>query len=43
MHCAGAAKRNAAAEFGAVHAEHVAQHPEERRVGVDIDPVRGSV
>src|SRR3989442_30954 len=43
MHGAGAAKCNAAAEFGAGHTEHVAQHPEERRVGIDIDTVRGSV
>ena len=43
MHGAGAAKCNAAAEFGAGHTEHVAQHPEEWRVGIDIDTVRGSV
>ena len=43
MHRAGAAQRHAAAEFRAGHAEHVAQHPEERRVAVDIDAVRSSV
>ena len=37
---AGAAQRHAAAELGAGHAQHVAQHPEERRVAVDIDVVR---
>ena len=37
MHGAGAAYGNTAAEFGAGHAEHVAQHPEQRRIAVDID------
>src|SRR5258705_12967706 len=37
MHGAGAAERHAAAELRAGHAEYVAQHPEERRVAVDID------
>jgi hypothetical protein len=37
MHRAGAAQRHAAAEFGAGHAQHVAQYPEERRISVDID------
>ena len=32
MHGAGAALRDAAAELGAGHAEHVAQHPEQRHV-----------
>ena len=32
MHRAGAAQRHAAAEFRAGHAEHVAQHPKQRRV-----------
>ena len=36
-------KREAATEFRASHAEHVAQHPEQRRVVVDIGAVRGSV
>ena len=43
MHRAGAAERHAAAELGAGHAEHVAQHPQERRVAVDIDAMGGSV
>src|SRR5262245_6787954 len=43
MHGAGAAQRQAAAELGAGHAEHVAQHPEERRVAVDIDAVGAAV
>src|SRR2546429_6660837 len=37
MHGAGAALRDAAAELGAREAERVAQHPEERRVGCDVD------
>src|SRR5213078_3731923 len=37
MHGAGAALRDAAAELGAREAERVAQHPEERRVGRDVD------
>src|SRR5260221_3431906 len=37
MHSAGAAERHAAAELRAGHAEHVAQHPQERDVTVDID------
>src|SRR6266436_2662862 len=43
MHGAGAAERHAAAELRAGHAEHVAQHPKQGRVAVDIDGVRGSV
>ena len=43
MHGAGAAQRHAAAELRAGHAEHVAQHPQQRRVAVDIDAVRLSV
>jgi hypothetical protein len=39
MHGAGAAQRHAAAELRAGHAEHVAQHPQERRIAVDIDAV----
>ena len=43
MHRAGAAERHAAAELRAGHAQHVAQHPEQRRVAVDIDAVRAAV
>jgi hypothetical protein len=32
MHRAGTALRDAAAEFGAGHAEHIAQHPKQRHV-----------
>ena len=34
---AGAAERHAAAELRAGHAEHVALHPQERSVAVNID------
>src|SRR6201991_3909128 len=37
MHGAGAAQRLAATELGPGHAQHVAQHPEQRGVAVDID------
>src|SRR3546814_5840591 len=37
MHGASAAQRLAAAELGAGHAEHVAQHPQQRGVAVNID------
>src|SRR5262249_45935372 len=37
MHRAGTAQRHAAAELGARHAEHVAQHPQERGVAVNVD------
>ena len=37
VHRAGAAQRHAAAELGAAEAERVAQHPQERRVGVHVD------
>jgi hypothetical protein len=37
MHRAGPAERHAAAEFRTRHAEHIAQHPEQRRIAVDID------
>src|SRR5262249_9259335 len=37
MHGAGAAQRLAATELGPGHAEHVAQHPQQRGVAVDID------
>src|SRR5271165_6913366 len=37
MNSAGAAERHAAAELRAGQAQHVAQHPKERRVGVHID------
>ena len=33
----GAAQCHAAAELRAGHAQHVAQHPEQRRIAVDID------
>ena len=39
MHRAGAAERHPATELRPCHTEHVAQHPEQRRVGVDIDSV----
>src|SRR5262249_677927 len=37
MHGAGAALRDAAAEFGAGHSEDVAQHPEQGHVGGGIE------
>jgi Domain of unknown function (DUF4372) len=37
MHGAGAAQGLAATELGPGHAEHVAQHPQQRGVAVDID------
>ena len=37
VHGAGAALRDAAAVFGAGQAERVAQHPQQRRIGIDID------
>src|SRR5882672_11106332 len=37
VHRARAAQRHAAAEFRAGHPEHIAQHPQQRRVVVDID------
>ena len=37
MHGAGAALRDAAAEFGAGQSELVAQHPEQRRLRLDIE------
>src|SRR5580698_2696549 len=37
MHRASAALRNTAAEFCAGQTEHVAQHPEKRRIGLDVD------
>ena len=39
MHRAGAALRDAAAVLGAGHAERVAQHPQQRGVGLDLDVV----
>ena len=39
MHRASTAQCHAATEFGAGQAQHVAQHPEERGVAVDIDVV----
>src|SRR5262249_55225230 len=43
MHRAGAAERDAAAELGAVHPEHVAQDPEQGHVRWDVDLVRLAV
>ena len=43
VHGAGAALGDAAAELGAGQAERVAQHPQQRRVGLDIDLVGSSV
>jgi hypothetical protein len=37
MHRAGAALRNAAAEFRAGHAEHVPQHPQQGHVVGNVD------
>src|SRR3954447_1324800 len=43
MHGAGATQRHAAAELRAGHAEHVAEHPQQRRVAIDVDAPRCSV
>ncbi len=43
VHGARAAEGHAAAEFGAGEIELVAEHPEERRVGRDVDLVAGAV
>src|SRR5262249_4318723 len=43
MHRAGAAQRHAAAEFRAGHPQHVAQHPQQRGIAVDIHRVSGAV
>src|SRR5258708_121008 len=43
MHGARAALCDTAAEFRAGQTDHVAQHPEERRIGLDIDLSRCSV
>jgi hypothetical protein len=43
MDGAGAAERHAAAEFRAGHTQHVAEHPQERRVAVDVDRAIGSI
>src|SRR5205823_12863261 len=40
---AGAALGHAAAELGAGHAEHVAQHPEQRHLGWSVDLVIDAV
>src|ERR1700724_4568752 len=42
-HCASATLGDPAAELRAGHSKHVAQHPEERRVAVDIDRPIGTV
>jgi hypothetical protein len=39
MHGAGTAGGDAAAEFRTGHSQCVTQHPEQRRVGVDVDGV----
>ena len=36
MHSAGAALADAAAEFGACHAEDIAQDPKQRNIAIDI-------
>src|SRR3954468_4682631 len=41
MYRAGAAQRRAATEFRAGHAEYVAQDPEQRRITLDVDAMRG--
>src|ERR1700692_886481 len=43
MHRASAALRDTAAEFCAGQTDHVAQHPEKRRIGLDVDLPRCSV
>jgi hypothetical protein len=43
MHGAGATQRHAAAELGAGHAQYVAQHPQQRRVAIDVDAVHLAV
>src|SRR5215471_21701126 len=43
MHGAGAALGDAAAVFGAGQSDRVAQHPQQRRVGIDIHLVRLSI
>src|SRR2546425_803756 len=43
MHRARPALRDAAAELGALHVELVAQHPEQRHVGLDVDLARTPV
>src|SRR5262249_29279369 len=40
---AGAAERRAAAELRALQAQMIAQHPEERRVGLDVDALGAAV
>jgi hypothetical protein len=37
MHRASTALRDATAEFGASHAEHIAQHPEQRHVARRVE------
>jgi hypothetical protein len=39
MHCAGAAGGNAAAIFRAGEPDFIAQHPQQRRVVFDIEPM----
>jgi hypothetical protein len=37
MHCARAALRNAATEFGTRHAQLVTQYPQQGHLGLDVD------
>src|SRR5262252_8388005 len=43
MDCTGATLGNAAAVFGAGHAKHIAQHPEEGGFARDVDVVLRSI
>src|SRR5665647_3316108 len=43
MHGASTARRNAAAEFGAGQSQFIADDPEQRRFGLDIEPMRFAV
>src|SRR5262249_38856440 len=43
MHRAGATQCHAAAELRAGHAQHVAQHPEQWRVAIDVDGANGAI
>jgi hypothetical protein len=43
VHSAGAAQGDAAAELRTRDAEHIAQHPKERSVSIDVDCLRSAV
>src|SRR3984893_770568 len=43
VHGTRAAQGDAASELGAAHAEHIPEHPEQRRVAVDVSAVRGPI